>query len=128
MLRAFDNAVLGFTFDEPQTVEGQETVLGVSEDGLARIALVGPQTDLNSASIWVWLKDDSVQVSQLSNLYLKTFFDTVAPHWAHARDWFTYNLPAALRGVGAELLYGQLLFEMWVDPSTNVATVLVTRQ
>jgi len=90
----FEHPEIGFNFQPSSNVRGQPRIMGTSRNGLAAIELIGPSSELVSASIMVGIPNDNAQAINQNVVYTLGFIKHTAPDWSNGSDWFTSQITA----------------------------------
>ena len=88
---------LGFSFRSGTPVDGMSQTIGASEEGLALIQLIGPNTELVEASIVIFIPNDAPDKTLLNSAYMLGLTSVVLPNWNSSADWITTNVDKAVR-------------------------------
>lgn len=107
-----------FVFQPGEPVEGQENVVGRSENTL--VQLVGPASDLTEAAVIVIV--DSTDESQRTRaaVHMIALMGIVQPDWKNSTDWIIENLPKAVEGEKVTQVRGNVQITLSADQSLGM--------
>jgi len=98
----FEQSEIGFTFESSSSVASQPRVMGTSRNRLATIELIGPSSELVSASILIGIPNDDTQARNLNVAYTLGFIKHAAPEWIDGPTWFNDQIVAMANGASTE--------------------------
>ena len=98
----FEQADMGFTFQESPPLKGKPRTLGTSPNGLTHIELVGHPSNLSLITMLAGTPSDSYQANVLNSIWVLGLLTHLVPDWIGADGWLTTSAYQIANGAGEQ--------------------------
>ncbi len=112
-----------FTFEEAVEVDGQPRVMGTAPNKLAIVELIGPDENLVSASVLIFLPNNNPEAVTQNTFYMLQMLSLVAPDWSDGTSWITDNLKTAQEQGEVKTTYGDIDFTLSVAEALGMVSL-----